>query len=126
MPRSRKPRILIVDDDEDNRTLLAGLLASDYDVVVAAEGDEALEAQEAYPFDVVVTDIFMPVKDGLETIRQLHEKFPATSIIAMSGAHPVSVDYLSLSLEFGASRILRKPFEAAALKTAMQDVLASR
>jgi CheY-like chemotaxis protein len=122
--QARKPRVLIVDDNDDNRSTLAGLLANDgYDVGVAAEGDEALNAQEASPFDVVVTDIFMPVRDGVETIRAFRARYPRTRIIAMSGANSVNVDYLALCMEIGADRILRKPFHVTALEAALNEVL---
>ena len=118
-------RILIVDDNADNRFNLAGLLERDgYQVSMAAEGGEAIKAQEATPFDVLITDIFMPDKDGVETIREFRQKHPRTRIIAMSGAGGIKVDYLSLTLELGAHKILRKPFDGAALKTAVKEVLA--
>ena len=120
-------RILIVDDDDDSRLLLAGLLESDgYEVGQSAEGSEALKAQENAPFDVLITDIFMPDKDGLETIRDFHEKHPRTRIIAMSGSVGRRVDYLACSLEIGADRVLRKPFEMTALKAALKEVLAKK
>jgi len=128
------PRILIVDDNHDSRSVLAGLLKRDgYKVGVAADGDEALKAQEKAPFDVLITDIFMPVRDGVETIRAFHARYPRTRIIAMSGDRRLAsgdrrlaVDYLSLGLAIGADRILRKPFDLAALQTALNEVLATR
>jgi signal transduction histidine kinase/CheY-like chemotaxis protein len=126
VPQAKMARILIV-DDSDSRLTLAGLLERDgYQVGVSAEGREALKAQEKSPFDVLITDIFMPDKDGVETIREFHQKYPQTRIIAMSGAAINRVDYLSLCLEIGADRVLRKPFDAAALKTALKEVLAKR
>ncbi len=122
----QKPvRIIIVDDSEDNRYSLAGFLQRDgYEVGVAAEGEEALKAQAAAPYDILVTDIFMPDKDGVETIMAFRQKYPKTRIIAMSGGGSIKGDYLALSLELGAHRILRKPFEVAALKAAVKEVLA--
>src|SRR5688572_13166533 len=118
------PRILIVDDNDDGRSLLAGMLERDgYEVRVAAEGDQALKAQAKSPFDVLITDIFMPVRDGVETIRAFREKYPKTRIIAMSGSRGFAVDYLSLGLAIGADRILRKPFDLAALRTALKEIL---
>lgn len=120
-------RILIVDDNEDARLAIAGFLERDgYEVVVSAEGGEALKAQKRIPFDVLITDIFMPERDGMETIQEFHQNHPQTRIIAMSGVVGTKVDYLSLSLEFGADRVLRKPFEVAALKTVLKEVLAKR
>lgn len=119
-------RILIVDDNDDNRYNVAGFLERDgYEVGTAAEGGEALKAQAASPYDVVITDIFMPNKDGVETILAFRQKYPKTRIIAMSGGGGIKVDYLALSLELGAHKILRKPFDVAALKAAVKEVLAS-
>lgn len=68
----------------------------------------------------------MPDTDGVETIREFRQKYPQTRIIAMSGANKNRVDYLSLSLEIGAHKVLRKPFDGAALKTALKEVLAKQ
>ncbi|MGQ0524724.1 MAG: response regulator [Betaproteobacteria bacterium] len=120
-------RILIVDDNEDHRTTLARVLDRDgHEVKLSANGTEALKAQDETPFDVLITDIFMPDKDGVETICEFRRKHPRTCIIAMSGVVRTQVDYLLLSLELGARRILRKPFDAAALYTALKEVLAER
>jgi CheY-like chemotaxis protein len=121
------PRILIVDDNDDSRSILAGLLERDgYKVGVAADGDEALKAQEKSPFDVLITDIFMPVRDGVETICEFRARYPRTRIIAMSGNRRLAVDYLSLGLAIGADRILRKPFDLAALRAALKEILDAR
>jgi two-component system, chemotaxis family, chemotaxis protein CheY len=117
-------RVLIVDDNPDSREMLRTLLEVErYDVDVAADGEQALRMQRTAPADVVITDLFMPDKDGMETIRDLSTEFPQTKIIAMSGAANYTVDYLSLSLEFGAAKVLRKPFEATALLGALREVL---
>jgi CheY-like chemotaxis protein len=128
------PRILVVDDNVDSRSTLAGLLELEgYEVGVADDGDEALKVQAIFPFDVLLTDIFMPVRDGVETIRAFHARYPRTRIIAMSGDRRLAsghrrlaVDYLSLGLAIGADRILRKPFDLAALQTALKEVLGAR
>jgi CheY-like chemotaxis protein len=117
-------RILIVDDNEDNRLTMAKLLElGGHEVAVAGDGDQALRSQRHSPFDVLITDIFMPDKDGVETIREFHQKYPQTRIIAMSGGGSFTVDYLSLSLEIGADKVLKKPFSAEDLERAVGDVL---
>lgn len=99
-------RVLIVDDDEDTRSIMAGLLDREvYEVKLATNGTEALKAQDQTPFDVLITDIFMPYKDGVETIHEFHHKYPHTSIIAMSAVAHTHVDYLLLSVELGARRV---------------------
>ncbi len=120
-------RVLIVDDNPDSREMLRSLLEMErYEVAVAANGEQALRLQRTTPADVVVTDLFMPDKDGMETIRDLCSEFPQTKIIAMSGVANYKVDYLSLSLEFGAAKVLRKPFEPDELLDALRELLASR
>ena len=124
---TKMTRILVVDDNEDNRSTMAGLLERDaYEVELSANGREALKRQQQAPFDVLITDIFMPDKDGLETIREFRRKYPKTRIIAMSGATIKRVDYLSLSLEIGAHKVLRKPFDGSALDAALKEVLTER
>jgi DNA-binding response OmpR family regulator len=117
-------RILIVDDNEDNRLTMAALLRlSGHEIDVAADGEQALQSQRKQPFDLLITDIFMPDKDGVETIREFHQQYPATRIIAMSGGGSYTVDYLSLSLEIGADKVLKKPFDAHALEAAVNELL---
>src|SRR4051812_34046883 len=117
-------RILIVDDNEDNRLTMAKLLElGGHDVAVAGGGDPAPRAQKSSPFEILITDKFMPDKDGVETIREFHQKYPQTRIIAMSGGGSFTVDYLSLSLEIGADKVLKKPFSAEDLERAVAEVL---
>lgn len=123
-PQARMPSILVVDDTESRLLIASALKREGYDVAVCAEGNEALKLQKNYLFDVLITDIFMPEKDGLETIREFRRNYPRTRIIAMSGALTNRVDYLSLSLEIGADKVLRKPFDGAALKAALNDLVA--
>ena len=118
-------KVLVVDDNDDIRSVMVSFLDRDgYEVRSAANGTEALKAQEQTPFDVLITDIFMPDKDGVEIIHEFHHKYPHTSIIAMSAVPRTQVDYLSFSLEIVARKILRKPFSIAALYTALKEILA--
>src|SRR5512145_2703940 len=118
-------RILVIDDHEDLCAFLQELLQSEgYAVNVAPDGNSGIEVQRRVPADVVITDIFMPDKDGVETIHQLRTEFPGVRIIAMSGGGAVSkqVDYLAMAREFGADRLLSKPFEANELLKAVREV----
>jgi CheY-like chemotaxis protein len=122
-----QPRILLVDDNDAIRTVLRRLLArSGFDVVEARNGVEALAAHRAQPADIVVTDLIMPEKEGLETILELRRMQPRLRIIAMSGGGRVRAqDYLKLAAALGASRTLAKPFSEAELLKAIQDLLAA-
>jgi DNA-binding NtrC family response regulator len=104
--------ILVVDDDEPTRHLLSTVLRhAGYEVEVARDGQEAVEIYNQRPTDVIVTDLLMPEKDGLEMIMELHRSHPELRIIAMTGGGRVDpVLLLSLAQLFGAWRVLPKPF----------------
>ena len=79
-------RILVVDDDKTVRLLLRAVLERrGYAVVEAENGDEGLRYYRAAPADLVITDIQMPVMDGLQMIRELRDAFPTARIVAISG-----------------------------------------
>ncbi len=104
-------RILLVDDNEEFRGLLLGILTSDnHTVICAGDGVEAIEHFVSAPFDLVITDLVMPNKEGLETIMELHKVQPAVKIIAMTGGSDNAQTYLMLADAFGVSKTLLKPF----------------
>jgi two-component system, chemotaxis family, chemotaxis protein CheY len=79
-------RILVVDDDEATRELLRDYLSDvGYDVAVAADGRQACRALNAFRVDLVVTDLEMPVMDGLQLIRWLRDAWPACPIVLVTG-----------------------------------------
>jgi DNA-binding response OmpR family regulator len=119
-------RILLIEDDVSLRALLLQVLAIDqYDVVPAADGREAMTLAAQQPFDLVITDLIMPHKEGIETIMELRRKHPGTRIIAMSGGGVGSgQDYLTLAGKLGASRLLAKPFGLDVFSAAVREVLA--
>src|SRR6185503_5182129 len=119
-------RFLIVDDDEDLGSVVEMILQLDgHETVVLKRSQEAVAAQRARPADVLITDIFMPDQDGLETIQQFRREFPQVKIIAMSGGGDTlrNVSYLFSAREMGAVQVLRKPFEKEALLNVVQQVL---
>lgn len=116
-------RVLLVDDNEELREALRRVLErSGYEVQLAADGAEALALQGSRPADVLVTDLFMPERDGFETIESFRARYPAVHIIAMSGdAHiRIQTDYLKVAREIGAQHVLRKPFNPDELLHALQ------
>jgi DNA-binding response OmpR family regulator len=121
-------RFLILDDDEDIGSVVQMILQLEgHEAVVLTKADEAIALQRAQPAEVLITDIFMPDKDGLETIQQFRREFPEAKIIAMSGVGDTQRNtYLFSAREVGAAQVLRKPFEKEALLAAVQMVLASR
>jgi CheY-like chemotaxis protein len=118
--------ILVIDDHEGICSFMRFVLeAEGYAVRTAADGAQGLKAHRALPADVVITDIFMPNQDGVETIAELRREFPAVRIIAMSGGGKVArhQDYLEAVHHIGVDRSLRKPFEASQLLEVVRDVL---
>jgi DNA-binding response OmpR family regulator len=79
-------RILVVDDDEGTRELLRDYLSdAGYDVAVAVDGRQACRSLNAFRVDLVVTDLEMPVMDGLELIRWLRGAWPSCPIVLITG-----------------------------------------
>lgn len=118
-------RLLVVDDNEDMRQSMKRLLEHfGYQVEIAPNGARAFEMQSKVGADVLITDIFMPDTDGLETIRNFRAAFPHVKIIAMSGggASIREADYLSTASVAGADAVLRKPFSKESLLKALEDL----
>lgn len=116
-----------MEDDEGVRDILKKALVSfGYEVEEAANGILAMAAYRRQPCDLVITDLVMPEKDGLETIRELRRDNPAVKIVAMSGGGrtlgPGQL-YLETAQLFGAYRVLAKPFTTAALLKAVSETL---
>jgi CheY-like chemotaxis protein len=118
-------RVLIVDDNTALRESLQLVLSqAGYEVETARDGGEAVQVQASHPADVLLTDIFMPDRDGIETIQLFRSRYPAMGIIAMSGdAHfPVQTDYLQVAEVAGANFTLRKPFKPQALLEKLREL----
>jgi CheY-like chemotaxis protein len=108
-------RILVVDDEKPVREAMALLLKQEgYRVVVAECGHTAVSAIEAFTFDLVIVDIFMPGMTGLETIDILRADAPDVPIIVMSGypagSGATGPDFFREAVDRGATCCLRKPF----------------
>ena len=107
-------RILLVDDNESfRRPLGEALRRAGYEIQGAGDGSAALVLYQQQPFDLVITDLIMPEKEGLETIIELHRLKPELKIIAMSGGGRMNPeDYLPMARQLGAAATLAKPFTA--------------
>jgi DNA-binding response OmpR family regulator len=118
--------ILVIDDDIDLRDIIQeALRAEGYDVSVAADGSQGIALHRKQPASLLITDIFMPNKEGIETIRDFRAEFPDVPIIAMSGGGRLKRrgGTLFAAKEVGAKTILRKPFEMSDLLTSVAAVL---
>ena len=103
-------RILVIDDDPDTRAMLEQVLkAAGHEVFLAADGREGVMRHRTCPADLVITDLYMPNQDGMETIRELRSCFPEVAIIAMSGRTDTGV-MLSIAQHVSGVGILQKPF----------------
>ena len=90
-----------------------------YSVSTAIDGREGIERNRAQPFDLVITDVFMPKKDGLQVIREIIDEFPDARFIAMSGAGSYG-DSLLEARRLGAQYTFRKPFNTEDLLQVIQ------
>jgi DNA-binding response OmpR family regulator len=117
------PRILIIDDEHQvRRWLRTGLESAGYDVEDAPDGVKGLTAFKQRPADLVLTDIYMPEKEGLETIRELRRQNPELKIIAMSGGG-IAGDFLPYAKKLGAVKTIEKPFDTELLLETVREVL---
>ena len=118
--------ILLVDDDKEFRASIhRRLQLAGHNVLEACDGDEAIALLSRTSVDVVVTDVLMPRRDGLQTIQEIRTRWPALKIIAISGGGFLNAElYLDLSVKLGATLALEKPFSCDELLTAMKGVLA--
>lgn len=118
-------RILLIDDDDLLRSVLAKALShAGHTVIQAADGQQGIELARATAVDVVITDLVMPVQEGVETILQLKRERPKIPVIAISGGLSNSHLYLDIAAKMGAKRILAKPFTPQELLREIEDVIA--
>ncbi len=119
-------KILVIEDDSSFRNVLVQMLArAGYDVRQAGDGNQAVEVCASFQPDLVLTDIIMPDKEGLETIQELLTMHPNLKIIAMSGGGKFGPDsYLPLAQKLGAKASLQKPFMREELISTIEVVLA--
>src|SRR5689334_21685732 len=102
--------ILVIDDDPAMRRLVTRVLAGRHKVIEAENGAEGLTLRAQHHPDLIITDILMPQKEGIETMREVKKLAPATKIIAMSGDASPNLMYLGMARSLGADAVLAKPF----------------
>lgn len=117
-------RLLLIDDDASLRGVLAKSLGyAGHQVLEAGDGQQGLDLVEATPIDLVITDLIMPVQEGVETIVRLRRSHAHVPIIAISGGSTNSALYLEIANKIGAKRILAKPFTPQELLQVIDTVL---
>ncbi|MBF0509817.1 MAG: response regulator [Deltaproteobacteria bacterium] len=117
--------ILVIDDDTQLRTMLKNLLQRNGFIVMdAPDGKVGMNLFRRSPTDLVITDIIMQEKEGIETIMELRDDFPEVKIIAMSGGGQIGPEvYLDVARGLGANHILTKPFNSNELLEIVRELL---
>ena len=124
----KKPikNILVVDDEKLTCDLFKeGLEKFGYDVVVASNGNEGMQSFRENPADLIITDIFMPEKDGHTFIHEIMQEFPETKIFAITGKksfEPEPDIDLNIAKVLGAIRIFAKPIKINELLAAIKEL----
>ncbi|OYT17136.1 MAG: response regulator [Bacteroidetes bacterium 4572_77] len=121
-----KKKILLIDDDLHFREMFAELLKrNDYEVFEISDGRYAINKYNEHKPDIVITDIIMPEKEGIETILDLRRKDPKMKIIAISGGGRVNpMDNLRSARLLGADATFEKPFENVEILAKIKELIA--
>jgi YesN/AraC family two-component response regulator len=119
--------ILIIDDDSQILEMLRQILERErYHVTEASNGKEGLRRYRENPADLIITDIIMPEKEGIEIIIELKRDYPYVKIIAISGGCRIDPEqYLDMAKKLGAQRTFAKPVERKDLLDAVRNILQS-
>ena len=118
-------KIVLIDDDHEFRNMLQeGLEQAGFVIFPASDGLEGLECIQKNKPDLVITDIIMPEKEGVETILEIKNKYPDLKYIAMSGGgRSKSEGYLIVAKSLGAVETFSKPFRLAELIRVINEVI---
>jgi CheY-like chemotaxis protein len=116
-------RILVADDDNDVRTALRVALEGEgYEVETVPDGERAMQVHEKRPADVLITDLFMPERDGFEAVKYFRARKPGMQIVVISGwQRGQKTDHLAVAQHAGADVTLRKPFRLSELLEQLQN-----
>lgn len=120
-------RIMIIDDDAQFRKMLKQTLVKvGHSVTEADNGTEGIRSFSKEAADLVITDIIMPNKEGIETIMEIRQIAPSVKIIAVSGGGRIgSSSYLELAQKLGAEKTFSKPIDRKAFVEAIEEILAA-
>lgn len=120
-------RVLVIDDDDQVRGMLCEMLKNaGYEAMDADNGRTGLNQLRQAPCDILITDIFMPEKEGIETIIEARREFPHLKILAVSGGSPLMpTDFLATAKIVGAHMTLQKPILQRELLDALDRMCGS-
>lgn len=119
-------KIIIIDDDNQFRNMLRQMLeGAGHEVIEACDGKEGMSLFEGNQIDLVITDIFMPEKEGIELIMEFRRNFPENKIIAVSGGggNISPKEGLQMAKSLGVQYTFSKPFEREDLLDAVNELL---
>lgn len=118
-------RILVIDDQEPIRRIVRRALEqAGHQIMDASDGEMGMQLLAQHGADVVITDIFMPGMDGIQALREVRKRFPATKVIAMSGGDSSGLLDLRKDAELlGAVKSVHKPFTAREIVDAVRTAL---
>ncbi len=118
-------QILIIDDESQIRLMLRHVFEREgFKVMDASDGEEGIKLYHKNPADLVITDLIMPGKEGIETIREFRKDFPDVEIIAISGCGSASSDvYLKIAKFMGAAYTFEKPFDCNELINTVKELI---
>lgn len=117
--------ILVVDDEPQIRAMLSAMLQQQgYQVTEAEDGEAALQIARSTQVDLIILDLLMPGKEGLETLMAFRKEKAPPKIIAVSGgSRTIGTDFLPAAIKLGASRSFRKPFRCEELLEAIRELI---
>ncbi len=125
MKANHMPTVLVIDDDDLIRKMISTMLKkSGFTVMEAENGNKGMELLKGnIKPDLVITDILMPDKEGLETISEIRALMPTIKIIAISGGgKKQDMTFLNLAKQVGAERVLQKPFRPSELLNIISEI----
>src|ERR1043165_3353456 len=121
MAETQKPRVLIIDDEEQIRHLLIDLLGSTYDCSDAGSAEEALAALAENTFDLVISDIDMGGMSGLDLVPRVHSLSPDTVVVMISGNQ--DIEFAIRAMRAGAFDYITKPIDLRHVEAAVERAL---
>ncbi len=121
MTDSDKKSILVVDDEEVIRSFLSEVLSDKFNIILASDGDEAIELIKKQKFDLIITDLKMPKVTGEEVVKYARDHDPHAKVIVISGFSNLCT--VSQSIKSGACAFLSKPFSIRELMRTVKEAV---
>lgn len=118
--------LMVVDDDDQLRNLLKEIFSRmNYQVITACDGSDALKKMMQVKVDLVILDIIMPEKEGIETLSDIRVIYPETKIMAVSGGSQLlsAPILLNIAQKMGADEVIKKPFDLNEIIDAVDKLL---